>query len=207
MKPERFIYLDNMGIANLYADMRGQDVVETAYSMEESQKSGLNLSISAFLGLGGMGESNKKEVKTFKTTLRAENMLREIIANFHACGTIHKSMQAAIEANKKLNEPQWIEARYSFSVPLKFNEFNKNRAVTFVSGMAPYFDPSPQNPPISMSASLYKFPCARDGQLSSSGHDGLLFKKLNGQPYSYLVFGALNSCAEEFQIKPYAIRL
>ena len=134
-------------------------------------------------------------------------MLREILANFRACGTLHKSMQAAIEANKESKEPQWVEVRYPFSVPPKFHEFNNNRAITFISGIAPYFDPSPQTPPISMAASLSKFPCAHDGQLTESSHDGLLFNRLKGRPYSYLVFGALNACADEFQIKPYAIRL
>lgn len=81
------------------------------------------------------------------------------------------------------------------------------RAVIFVSGFPPYDDGAEKNPRISMSASLHHFPSARDGQLSWSGHDALLFRRLNGQPHPFSVFGSVFECGDGFQVKPYAIRL
>jgi hypothetical protein len=54
MRLDRFIYIDPTGIASLYAQLRGEDVVETFMSTEHSRASGLRLAINAFIG--GSGE-------------------------------------------------------------------------------------------------------------------------------------------------------
>ena len=207
MDIHRYIYLDAPGIASLYAQLHGQDVVETLLSMEHNRASDWRMAIGAFLGLGGSGGSSKstKEGRTAKVILRPENMLREIVASLRAQGKLHSSISNAIAA--AASGPLWFEGRHSFSVPQEIERFNNIRAIVFVSGFAPYVEPSPGEPQISMSASLHHFPTARDGQLPLSGHDALFFRSLNGRPHSYSVFGSVFSCGDGFQIKPYAIHL
>jgi hypothetical protein len=173
MNLERYIYLDVSGLASLYAQLRGEDVVETLTSMEHSRASGLKLAIAAFLGLSAGGESTNEARKVAK-----------------------KSRASA-----------WFDAKHLFSVPPTLDEFNKAQAVLFVSGFPPYDNPSRSNPPISMSARLQNFPSAQDGQLSVSGHDALLFRRLNGKPHLFSVFGSVFESGDGFQVKPYAIRL
>ena|SRR5258708_6126999 len=207
MNLQRFIYLDAPGLASLYAQLHGQDVVETLLRMEHNHASGWKMAIGAFLGLGGGSESSRSmtEGRTTKVVLRSENMLREIVASLRANGTLHDSIPAAIAFNA--SGAAWFETRHSFSVPPRMDEFNRMRAIVFVSGFPPYFEPSPETPRISMSASLHHFPTARDGQLSISGHDALFFHALNGRPHSYSVFGSVFSCGDGYQVKPYAIHL
>lgn len=207
MNLQRFIYLDAPGIASLYAQLHGQDVIETLFNMEHSQASGWRVALSAFLG--GSGESAKtiKEAKSVKVVLRPENMLREIAASLRAHGTLRLSIADAIAATTKTREATWFEAKHSFSVPPQMDKFNQMRAMFFISGFPPYTEPSPDIPEISMSASLHHFPNARDGQLSISGHDALFFRSLNGRPHLYSVFGSIFSCGNGFQIKPYAIHI
>jgi hypothetical protein len=207
MDIHRYIYIDDPGIASLYAQLRGEDVVETLLSMEHSRASGWRLALSAFLGLGGSGDSTKstKQAQTTKVVLRPENMLREIVASLRARGTLHDSIPAAIIATN--GGAAWFEAHHSFSVPPMIEQFNEMRSIVFVSGFPPYVEPSPDIPQISMSASLHHFRTARDGQLPISGHDAMFFRSLKGQPYSYSVFGSIFSCGDGFQVKPYAIHL
>jgi len=207
MNLQRFIYLDAPGIASLYAQLRGQDVVETLLSMEHNRASGWKVALSTFLGLEGSGESTKstKEAQTTKVALRPENMLREIVASLRARGMLHDSVRDAVASTG--SGASWFEAHHQFSVSPQIAPFNQMRAIVFVSGFPPYVEPSPDVPQISMSASLHHFPTARDGQLSVSGHDALFFRSLNGRPYSYSVFGSIFSCGDGFQVKPYAIHL
>jgi hypothetical protein len=165
------------------------------------------VALAAFLGGSGESSKSEKHTRTTKTTLRPENMLREIVASLRAHGSLHASIHDAIKKTASTHAPAWFEARHSFSVPPRLDEFNRMRAIVFVSGFPPYDNPSAKNPPISMSASLHHFPSARDGQLSVSGHDALFFRKLNGQAHSYSVFGSIFECGDGFQVKPYAIRL
>lgn len=207
MDLNRYIYIDAPGIASLYAQLHGKDVVETLLSMEHSKASGWKMALSAFLGLGGSGETtnSSKEVKTSKTTLKPENMLREIVATLRARGSLHTSILDAISETQ--TGAVWFETKHSFSVPPQIGKFNEVRAVVFVAGFPPYEDCSPDIPRISMSASLHHFPSARDGQLSTSGHDAMFFNQLNGRPYPYSIFGSIFSCGDSFQIKPYAIHI
>jgi hypothetical protein len=209
MKFERFIYIDAPGIASLYAQLHGRDVVETLLSMEHSRASGWKVALGAFLGLSGSGEATKttKEARASKVTLRPENMLREISASLRARGTLHNSVEEAIDATSSTPGAAWFEARHSFSIPPQIEKFNEMRTVLFVSGFPPYEEPSVDIPQISMSASLHHFPTARDSQIGISGHDALFIRSLNGKPYSFAVFGSIFSCGDGFQIKPYALHL
>ncbi len=194
MNPERFIYIDAPGIASLYAQINGQDVVETLLTMEDSRTSGWKMALSAFLG--GSGESNKaiKEVKATKILLRPENMVREIVMNLRAVGTLHFSVADAIARTSSTHEPAWFEARHPFSVPPQLDQFEKMGAVVFVSSSQ-----------ISMWASIHNFPTAQGGQIPI--HDVELFRRLAGRPCSYLVFGSIYSNGDGFQVKPFAIHL
>jgi len=207
MNPHRFIYIDAPGIASLYGQLHGEDLVETLLTMEHSRSSGWKMALNAFLG--GSGESGKatKEARASRIVLRPENMLHEIVASLRAHGTLHLSIRDAIARTASTREPAWFEARHPFSVPPKLHEYNKMRAIIFVSGFQPYMETSPATPRISMSASLHHFPSAHDGQLSASGHDALFFASLNGQPHPYSVFGSIFPCGDGFQIKPYGIHL
>jgi len=207
MNLERFIYIDPTGIASLYAQLRGEDVVETICSMEHSRAHGLRLALATFIGGSGESSKSKRETRTTKTTLRPENMLREIVASLRAHGTLCSSLFDAAKVSVKSRLPVWFETRHPFTVPLPLDVFNKTKQVVFLSGFPPYDNPSVNNPQISMPANLCNFPSVRDGHLSPSGHDGLFFTKLNSKPYSYAVFGQIFTNGEEFQVKPYAVRL
>jgi len=202
MNLERFIYIDTPGIASLYAQLRGEDVVETLLGMEHGRSSSWRLAISAFLGGSGESSEAQKETQTTKITLRPENMLREIVASLRAHGSLYDSLPQAIKIATETQKPVWFESRHPFSVPPKLDEFNRMRVIVFVSGIPPYSEPSADFPEISMSANLHNFPSAHDGQLSYSGHDALFFRQLK-----FLIFGSVFVCGDGFQVKPYAIRL
>ena len=205
MKLDRFIYIDGAGIASLYAQLRGEDVVETLMNMEDSRASGLSLAIKAFLGVSGESTRSSKHGKTTKTSLKPENMLREIIASLLAHGSLHRRVRDAISSTDRTKEPAWLEARHAFSVPLQqLSTMNEVHALMFLSGFPPYTDPPP---PITMSASLHHFPAAHDRLLGPSSHDALFFTSLGGAPYTYSVFGSLFQTGSGYQIKPYAIHL
>src|SRR6266568_8203853 len=125
MNLQRFIYIDAPGIASLYAQLHGHDVVETLLSMEHSRSSGWKMALSAFLG--GSGESSKaaKEARATKVVLRPENMLREIVASLRAHGTLHASITDAIATTARTREAAWFEARHPFSVPPQLDQFNE----------------------------------------------------------------------------------
>jgi hypothetical protein len=207
MNLERFIYLDIPGVASLYAQLRGENPIETLCSIEHGRASTLKATVAKFIGLGGESSRTENETRTTKTTLQPENMVREIVASLRAHGSLHVSLSDAIGKAAQNHAPAWFDARHPFSVPPQLEEFNQMRAVIFVSGFPPYDDGMAKNPRISMSANLHYFPSARDGQLSLSGHDALFFRKLNGKPHSFSVFGSVFECGDDFQIKPYAIRI
>jgi hypothetical protein len=139
--------------------------------------------------------------------LRPENMLREIVGSLRAQGTLYSSLPDATKATVNSRSPVWVETRHPFTVPLPLDVFNKTKQVVFLSGFPPYDNPSTDTPQISMPANLCNFPSVHDGQLSPSGHDGLLFTKLNSKPRTYSIFGQVFTNGDEFQVKPYAIRL
>ncbi len=200
------MYLNAVDLACLYAQLRGEDVVETISSMEHSRTAGIKMALASFLK--GSGEMAKKESQTVKKAVRPENMLREIVASLRAHGSLNTSVEQAIAATSKSKEPAWFEARHNFSIPVKLKEFNEMGTVIFVSGFPPHAT-GKNTPRIQMSASLNHFPSLRDGRLESSQHDGLFINQQNGTPYPFLIFGSLfaYTSAAGFQIKPIAIRL
>jgi hypothetical protein len=205
MRLDRFIYVDATGIASLYAQLRGEDVVETLMSTEHSRASGLRLAINAFIGASGESTKSSKHGKAIKTSLKPENMLREITASLRAQGSLHRNVGDAINSSDTTKQPAWIEARHAFFVPLQqLDTMNDVRAFMFLSGFPPYDNSAPA---ITMSASTYHFPGARDGLLGISSHDVLFFRSLGGAPYTYSVFGSLFQTGNGYQIKPYAIHL
>ena len=199
------MYLNSVDIASLYAQLRGEDVIETVTSMEYSSARGIKMALAAFIK--GSGDSSTKESRSVKTSARPENMLREIVASLRADGTLNTSIDQAIARTKRTNEPAWFEARHKFSIPVKIEEFNRARTVVFLSGFPPHRQSS--EPRIEMHASLAHFPSVSGGQLGVSGHDAFFIRKQNGVPYPFLVFGALSAFTSDagFQIKPIAIRL
>jgi hypothetical protein len=164
------------------------------------------MAIAAFLGSAEADSTNsKKEFKSQKTVLRPENMLLEIIASLRASGNLCASIQDAITRARASGEPVWIDSRSAYSVaPDNIATFNSQRAIIFVSGFPPYCE-DPKASRVSMSASLHHCPEASDGLLGLSGHLALHFRKLDGKPYQYQVFGSFFSSGDDFQIKPYAI--
>lgn len=206
MKLEQFMYLDSLSIASLYAQLRGEDVVETIYGTEDTRIGGLKLAINAFLGGSAESSKSQKEMRTRKAIMRPENMLREIVTSLRANGSLHLALASAIRAIPSSNSQVFFEARHFFNVPLPLGVFNKTKHVMFLSGFPPYDEPSPTKPKISMSANLSKFPSIHNDYLSPSGHDGLFFTKLNGRAHEYTVFGKITSVGDEYQVKPFAIR-
>ena len=206
---ERHIYLDTPGIASLYAQLKGEDVVETILSVEQEESEGWKLAIAAFLGVSGDADSSKKskEARVIKKTLRPENMLREITASLRANGNLKNCIADAIREVMATGEPSWFECRHGFSVPPDaISEMNANRSMIFVSGFPPYED-DPAAPRISMTAGLQNCPEARDGQLGVTGHLARYFRQMGGRPHSYKVFGSLLQAGDDFLIKPYSIRI
>ena len=120
---------------------------------------------------------------------------------------LHFSLTDAAKNFVESRSPVWLETRYSFTVPLPLDVFNKTKQVVFLSGYPPYDTPSASSPQISMPANLCNFPSVRNGSLSPNGHAGLFFTKLKNKPYSYAIFGQLFSTGAEFMVKPYAVRL
>ncbi|GEM_PF-3993766 len=207
MNLKRFIYLDSPGIASLYSQLRGEDVVETMMNMESSRSSRWNLALKAFLGVSQEASSRAKEGVTKKVILRPENMVREIVSSLRAVGKLRCSIGDAIACLRTTQEPEWFETRHPFSMPLRIEECNEMKTVVFFSGFTPFGTPVAGTEQVKMSASLNHFPAAYGGYLGVSGHDAMFFRSLNGEAYSYLVFGSLFRSGEGLQIKPYAISL
>ena len=206
MKLSRFIYLNAMEIASLYSQLRGEDVVETLFSMESSRTSGWKAALTAFIGGSTESSASAKEATLKKVSLRPENMLQEIRANLKAQGTLARSIAQALVSVGATNEPAWFEARHPFSMPFQVKECNDMGAAVFLSGFDPLGLPIDGVAQMRMSAGLNNFPGAREGRLGVSGHDALFFRALGGANYAYSVFGSLFRSGKDFQIKPYAIQ-
>ena len=205
MKLARFIYLDATGIASLYSQLRGEDVVETLFSMESGRSSGWKAALSAFIGGSAESSTSAKETTARKVSLRPENMLQEIKANLKAQGTLAYSIAHALASVDKTNEPAWVETKHPFSMPFQIKECNDMGAAVFLTGFDPMGLPVEGVAQIRMSATLNNFPSAREGCLGLSGHDAIFFRALGGANYTYSVFGSLFRSGKDFQIKPYAI--
>ena len=200
------MYLNVAGAASLYSQLRGEDVVETLYSMEHSKASGLKFALSAFLGGGAESSAISKESNSKKTSLRAENMIREIVASLGAHGTLHHSIRAALTATDSTSAPAWFDAKHPFSMPFSIDECNRERTVVFHSGYTRHGISIDGEPHIRMPASLNHFPSAYEGQLRISGHEAMLFRSLNGSEHLFSVFGSIFRAGDSYQVNPYAIR-
>ncbi|MEQ1752259.1 MAG: hypothetical protein ABL974_22755 [Prosthecobacter sp.] len=193
------MYLNVSDVASLYAQLNGEDVVETLISMETSSQRGLKLAIAAFLGGGIDSLSGSKESKTKKVTKRPENMIREIAASLRANGRLLTTLKEAKERACATSEPVWFEGRHEFSMPFNVSDCNDNNSVVFWSGDPPHH--------IEMAAGLNHFPSARNGLLGLSSHEALFFNRIRSAPHSFYVFGSVFRVGEGFQIKPMAIAM
>jgi hypothetical protein len=216
MKLFRFFYIDESGLASLHAQLVHGEIGESTIATEHTHADKKSLKLSFFSLFGAAdweGARAAKEATTRKLKARAENMLTEICASLRATGDLDTTFSSAVAKTRSTGEPAWFYGREQFRVP-QFAAgtalLNKDRAIVFESGSEGY-DSSDHyykhvpGPRVIMSASLFKFPGARDGQLGDTSHEALFFRQFVNSPVSLLVFGSVYCAAEIVQIKPLAL--
>ena len=146
MMPLRYFYLDEMGLASLYAQLHHREIVETTESNEgeTSRNIGWSAALKNFFGIaiGTSGDSTEaaKEAITQRFRLRAENMLHEIQASLKARGDLHIDFNEAAELSRSAKEPCWVAGRHPFVAPQftgggGFDIVNRDKMVLFTSGI------------------------------------------------------------------------
>lgn len=175
--------------------------------------------LKGMFGASGETTHGFSDTTAEKFSMTAENLLNEIQASLRAVGKLFSSFETAIAAHAASSEPVWIAGRFPFHAPQfagsgSLDRINHDRAIVFTTMSGSdgynhednYFRQSKvEMPQIDMSASLYKFPGLRDGQMGVSCHEALFFRRLGAGAHNYKVFGSLYAVGTAYQIKPYAM--
>ena len=202
MMPETYIYFNRTEINRLYAQIVGWEPTERVKNDSHTIEGGLSAGIPGIgIKAGGAKESGTKEQYAISEEHKLFEIKSHLRENHQLIDDITETVAHVLENNVGI----FVQSRYRFDAPQFRDSSDPVNSVNEAGCALLKCDVGSTR--ILVSLGLNHMPRVRDGTMSKTGHDAIIFRELGGKGIPLEIFGFLHPIKSRIQIRPITVSL